>query len=44
VAQLEQLAAEIVGLALRGTPALASHAPADLVPSAADEMLFAPAV
>ena len=44
VAQLEQLAAEIVGLALRGTPTLASQAPADLVPSAADEMLFAPAV
>ena len=41
VAQLEQLAGEIVGLALRGTPALAAHAPADLVPSAREEMLFA---
>jgi len=44
VVQLEQLAGEIVGLALRGMPALAMQAPADLVPSAADEMLFAPAV
>jgi flavin-dependent dehydrogenase len=42
VAQLEQLAGEIVGLALRGTPALAAHAPAGLAPSAADAMLFAP--
>ena len=41
VAQLEQLASEIVGLALRGTPALAAHAPANLVPSQGDEMLFA---
>jgi len=40
VAQLEQLAGEIVGLALRGTPALAPHAPADLVPSAEESLLF----
>jgi hypothetical protein len=38
--QLEQLAAEIVGMALRRTPALARHVPADLEPSADDEMLF----
>jgi flavin-dependent dehydrogenase len=44
VAQLEQLAGEIVGLALRGTPALAAQAPADLVASADPELLFAPAV
>jgi flavin-dependent dehydrogenase len=43
VAQLEQLAGEIVGLALRGTPALAPQAPADLVASAEAELLFAPA-
>ena len=40
VAQLERLAGEIVGLALRGTPTLAPHAPADLVPSAEESMLF----
>ena len=43
VAQLEQLAGEIVGLAVRGTPALAAQAPADLVPSAREELLFAAA-
>ena len=41
VAQLEQLAGEIVGLALRGSPALTSHAPAGLTASGDAAMLFA---
>ena len=40
VAQLEQLAGEIVGLALRGSPALAPQVPDGLAPSAFEELLF----
>ena len=42
VAQLEQLGGEIVGLALRGSPALTPHAPAGLTASGDAAMLFAP--
>jgi flavin-dependent dehydrogenase len=40
VAQLEQLAGEIVGLALREAPALSAHVPAGLAPSAHEGLLF----